>query len=131
MNIKALCFSAVAAITIAVSAQSAEAKTRIIIGLGQPGYCDPFFDDRCDDYQPYPVYRFYHRDRERHRDHIIDPYRLTCKDARWMLDEKGFDRVRATSCGGKYHVFKALRDGEPVIVKVRANSGRIVSVNYL
>lgn len=109
-----------------LSAQVAEAKVNVTIGIGQPGgYCyynyDPF---RCGGYGYYPRPGFY--------DPYPDSYdRVSCKEARWIVRERGFRDVRTASCGGKYHVFFGKKRGEIFRIKVYSRNGRIHSIRSI
>lgn len=124
MKMQSLFIAGAAALTIGLSAFSTSAKADVFIGIGigQPGYCDSYYDRRC--HNPRLFNRY---DDDRYE--LF--YRMTCKEARWMLDERGYNRVKAKICGGRYHVFTALRKGHKLLVKVSAQNGRIVSVNRL
>lgn len=116
-----------------LSAQVAEAKVNVIIGVGDHGYCykynDPF---RCGGYGYYyhPRPRFH----EPYPPIYDDPYyppiydRVSCREARWIVRERGFREVRTSSCGGKYHVFIAKKRGGVFRVKVYSRNGRIHSI---
>lgn len=134
MTFKPMIFAAIAAAGLALSAGAADAKTRIHIGtgfgFGYPGYgyggwCSPM-DPFCGGgfyprhgYHRYPVYR---------RDRMWDPYRLTCKEAAWKIDNWGYSNVRQVSCGGNFHVLKATKGGKRHTFRANANTGRIVRV---
>lgn len=118
------------AAAFSLSAQVAEAKVNVTIGIGQPGgYCyynyDPYrcggygYYPRPGSYDPYPG--------------SYDPYpdfydRVSCKEARWIVRERGFRDVRTNSCGGKYHVFIARKRGGIFRVKVYSRNGQIHSI---
>jgi hypothetical protein len=114
MTFKSLTAAAFGAALLVFSpvAPEASAKTKIIIGVGTPGWCYTHWDPGC------------HR-----RGFIYDPYRMTCKEAKWMLMERGYKAVNTKSCGGKYHTFFAKKKGHKLLIKVRAATGRIASVN--
>jgi hypothetical protein len=123
MNLKSLFIAGAAALTLGLSAMSSSAKADVFIGFGLGGsdYCQSHYDRRCRGFNRFD--RFYGYER-------YDLfYRMTCKEARWMLDERGYNRVKPRACGARYHVFSAIRKGLKVLVKVSAQNGRIVSVN--
>ena len=51
---------------------------------------------------------------------------VSCRDARYLLQDEGFRNVRLMSCGGTYHKFTARWRGHMFKVKVRARNGRII-----
>ena len=55
-------------------------------------------------------------------------HRMTCGAARNLVDHSGFSSVRARECAGKIYTFKARRHGRNFVVKVNANSRRIIGV---
>jgi hypothetical protein len=112
------------AAAFSLSAQVAEAKVKVHIGIGQPGgYCyynyDPF---RCGGYGYYPYPEHF----VPHPGYSYD--RVSCSEARWIVRERGFRDVRTTGCGGKFHVFIARKKGEIFKIKVYSRSGRIHSI---
>ena len=106
-----------------LSPQVAEAKVKIIIG--SPGYCYDNYDPyRCGGYGYYP------------RPGIYDPYpdyydRVSCQEARWSLRERGYRKIRTTSCGGKYHVFIAQKRGGIFKIRIYSRNGRIQSIRAI
>jgi hypothetical protein len=52
--------------------------------------------------------------------------RMSCGTARNLVDNSGFNKVRARDCGGKIYSFYATRKGAPYLVRVNAYTGRIV-----
>lgn len=138
----------IVAAAVAVSAlslpQAADAKTNVTIGIGVPGacvgnpyYCDQgpgwdggygYYDGYDDDWAP--GYGVYHPRRvQYHRDFIRDS--LRCKEARWLLEERGWRNVRARDCNGVSYTFTASRRGVVSLVRVNAYSGRITSIRRL
>ncbi len=116
------------AAAFSVSAQVAEAKVKVTIGIGEPGgYCyynyDPF---RCGGYGYYP------------RPGYFVPHpgsgfrdRVPCNEARMIVREHGFRDVRTTDCGGKLHSFIARKKGGVFRIKVYSRNGRIHSIRSL
>jgi len=52
--------------------------------------------------------------------------RLTCNQARRLVDRSGFNRVRVVECAGRTYTFRALnRKGNRVTVYVNSRSGAI------
>lgn len=58
-----------------------------------------------------------------------DPYyarRLSCNQARRLVDRSGYDNVKARDCSGRTYSFRATnRKGKRVIVYVNSQTGRI------
>ena len=111
-----------------VSAQVAEAKVKVFVGIGQPGgYCyynyDPF---RCGNYgyYPRPGYFVPHPDYD-YRD------RVSCGEARSIVRARGFHDVRTTDCGGKNHTFIGRKKGGIFQIKVYSRNGRIHSIRSI
>jgi hypothetical protein len=122
---KKILLAASLAVAFAVSAQVAEAKVKVVIGIGQPGgYCyynyDPF---RCGDYGYYPRPGYF-------VPHPSYGYgdRVSCSEARWIVRERGFRDVRTASCGGKTHAFIARKKGGVFRIDVYSRNGRIQSI---
>jgi hypothetical protein len=111
------------AAAFSLSAQVAEAKVKVIIGIGQPGgYCyynyDPF---RCGGYGYYPRPGYF-------VPHPIIRDRVSCREATWMLRDRGFHSIYATDCGGSSYSFIARKHGDKFKIKVNSYNGRILSV---
>jgi hypothetical protein len=111
----------------------AEAKTnvQIGIGIGVPGWGH----DRCYwDYNPrycglgYRPPGFYEPPRWRDPEPVYYG-RVSCREARQIVRERGFRRVQTERCGGRYHEFIGLRRGEPYLIKVRSRNGAIRSID--
>jgi hypothetical protein len=102
-------------------APASEAKTNVQIYLGVPFYSQ----------QVGPGWRYltgygwydygkYGDFRQRNRN------RLTCNQARRLVDRSGYDNVRAIQCNGRVYVFKAEnRRGKRVNVRVNSRSGAV------
>lgn len=101
----------------------AEADVRVYFGVPfhpyrvGPGwrYYDGYGWYDYDRYGPFrPVYR--------------DPYydKLTCKQARRLLDRRGFDDIDTRDCSGRTYSFRATnKKGKRVTVYVNAYTGEI------
>lgn len=144
--IRNLVVAAAVAASAFILPQTAEAKTNIYIGIGggcvgNPYACDyppgwqghgdyddyePGYDDDADyAYRPRQLYRpRYVRDLA-----IRDS--LTCKGARFMLEERGWRNVRPRDCRGTSYTFLASRRGVVSVVRVNSYSGRITSIRRL
>jgi len=73
------------------------------VGVGTPYYYG---------YGAYPdVYYPYHR------------RKLSCWQARELVRDRGFRRVRTIECFGRIYTFRAMRLGHPVTINVNARTG--------
>ncbi len=111
------------AAAFSLSPQVAEAKVKVFIGT--PGYCYDHYDPyNCGGYGFYPGPRVY--------DRYPDFYdRISCKEARWIVRERGFRDVKTTSCGGKFHVFIGRKRGDIFRIKIYSRNGRIHSIHEI
>jgi len=145
---KKILMAAGLAAAFTLSAHVAEAKVNVIIGIGNSGHCynhySPiycggygYFPRRSYGYFPHGSYGYYPRlgFYDPYPPFYDDPYRpnydydrVSCKEARWIVRERGFRDVRTTSCGGKYHVFVAKKRGGVFRIKVYSRNGRIQSI---
>lgn len=57
-------------------------------------------------------------------------YGFSCREARWIVRDYGFQRISTESCG-RIHVFVGWRGGHPHLIKVRRGNGAIVSVRHI
>ena len=121
------------------SAQVAEAKVNVIIGIGGPGYCYDHYDSfHCGGYgyRPHPgFYDPYPPSYDDPYPPAYDPYdgydRVSCDEARWSLRERGYHDIRIRSCGGHYYVFIASKHHRAFVIKVSSRSGEIRSIRPL
>jgi hypothetical protein len=51
--------------------------------------------------------------------------RISCGEARSLVRDRGYYRVRRLSCGGRIHSFEAFRRGRLWLVTVHARTGNI------
>jgi hypothetical protein len=51
--------------------------------------------------------------------------RISCGEARSLVRDRGYNRVRRLSCGGRIHTFEAFRRGRLWLVTVHARTGNI------
>jgi len=51
--------------------------------------------------------------------------RISCGEARSLVRDRGYNRVRRLSCGGRIHSFEAFRRGRLWLVTVNARTGNI------
>jgi hypothetical protein len=108
MFAKKVVFAAVLAAPLAFLASPASADDvdlRVGIGIGTPRYYG---------YGAYPdvYYPYYRR-------------KLSCWQARELVRDRGFNRVRTIECFGRVYTFRALRRGKPVTINVNARTGAI------
>lgn len=122
------------AAAFAVSAQVAEAKVKVTIGIGEPGgYCyynyDPF---RCGDYgyYPRPGYFVPHPGYGYGDDYDYGD-RVSCREARGILRDRGYRDVRSINCGGRLHTFIAKKRGDVFRIKIYSRNGRIQSIRRI
>ena len=57
--------------------------------------------------------------------YVGDDDYTNCDEAKDIVREEGFRKVRLIACGGRYHVFSARRDGIRYQVKVNRRSGEL------
>ena len=50
--------------------------------------------------------------------------KLTCNQARRLIDRSGYDRVQVRECEGQTYTFRAVRNGKRVTVNVNARTGK-------
>lgn len=109
MNLRnALCAVALAVpMTMAGATQSmADTDVDVRFGIGFPGY----------GYSHSPRYG---GDYDFHR-----PYRrLSCWQAKQLVRDRGFHRVRKIECNGRVYTFEAVRRGRIVLVNVNSRTG--------
>jgi hypothetical protein len=109
-----------------LSPQVAEAKTKVIISIGEPGgYCyynyDPF---RCGDYG-------YYRRPGLFIPHPIIRDRMSCREAVWELRDHGYRNIITTDCGGRSYTFIAKKRGGKFRIKFDSYRSRISSVRLI
>lgn len=112
----------IAGLAIAVSAvalqpvEKAQARVNVDIGFAVPGpvYYGDYYRPRYY-YAPRPVY--------------YD--RITCGQARRVIRQRGFYRIRAVRCHGASYVFHAKKRGMWWRMNVRARTGSIYRVRHL
>jgi hypothetical protein len=63
------------------------------------------------------------------RDLLVDRlYRVTCAEARDIVEDRGYSRVKTLSCGGVNYKFRALREGKAYVIRVSRRTGAFTSV---
>jgi hypothetical protein len=107
----------------AASAKVAEAKVNVTIGVGGfPAYCEYRYDPiHCRGfghrYRPgYPLYDDDYGDR------------ISCREASWIVRERGYRRVSTVECRGSSYTFVAQKRGRNFQIKVHSYSGDIISI---
>jgi hypothetical protein len=141
MALKTTLAAAFAAVTMMlVPMSAAEAKTKVVIGIGGPVYGGIGYYHgcgknkwRCHNYRRHayigitpriPVYAGgYYAPRHAGK--------LSCSAARNMVDHSGFNHVKARDCKGKVYSFSASRKGHRYLVRVNAHTGRIVGTGRI
>lgn len=122
---------AVFAIMIAVFTlqpiDKAEAKVNVHIGVGSGYYGDPYYG-RPRYYPPQPYYGggYYAPPRPVYR-----PYRarrISCRQGRRIVRNRGFYKVKARDCRGRNYVFHGRKNGRKYRIRMRSRNGRIYSV---
>jgi hypothetical protein len=63
------------------------------------------------------------------RDLLVDRlYRVTCAEAKDIVEDRGYSRVKTLSCGGVNYKFRALRGGKAYVIRVSRRTGAFTSV---
>lgn len=128
MTFKSILAVGMTALALAGFTSTAEAKTKVYIGIGAspmwsddcqwigshyhcfgPRYIRPSFEPR------YGVF-----DDESHLVH-----RIACGEARSMVRERGYKKVITKDCDGKSYSFTGSKNGHRYLVKVNAHTGRM------
>jgi hypothetical protein len=105
MLLKRMLMTAALALPLAVAATPASADDFDVdfrVGIGTPHYHG---------YRAFPDGYF--------------PYRrkMSCWQARELLRDRGFRRVRTLECNGRVYTFRVYRRGRPVVISVNARTG--------
>jgi len=134
MILKGTLAAAFVAALITFSPAPAKADTDIRIGIGfgswAGGPCGGHYRNR---YRCWPRYRggrwvpYYYPYRSYY---APARYGFSCNEARWIVRDHGFRRIRAESCG-RIHVFIGWRNGHPHLIKVRRSNGAIISIRHI
>ncbi len=116
----------------------AEAKTKIVIGIGSPYYGGYYGGSYCYN-RPYkcrpaprPYYfkyaptRYYYDYDYRYDYRRKHSAKLSCNAAAKIVDSSGFNHVSKRDCSGSVYSFNAKRKGKSYRVSVSAQTGRIV-----
>ena len=117
--------AALAAATFAFQPTTAEAGSNVQFhfGVGTPYYGHGYYGGHG--YHRGPVYYGHSTYAPRPR------YRVSCRQARHILRDRGFHRIRVRNCQGRRYVFKARRGGDWWVIKVSSRSGRILKARPL
>lgn len=113
----------VAAFSAFQPVEKAEARVNVDIGIGVPYYGNGRY------YEPY----YYAAPRRRYYAPRPAPRRygrLSCGEARRIVRNHGYRRVRAIDCSGNRYTFHAMRGGEWYRIRMRSRTGRIYKVQY-
>jgi hypothetical protein len=103
---------------LAGQAEPAKADVDFHIGIGTPGYYSPYYG-----YGPYYGYSPYYGGYDYYAPR---KYRkLSCGQARAILRDRGYRKIRTRDCDGRTYSFIARRKGETFIVHVNSRSGAI------
>ncbi len=118
--LKSLMIAGSVAVSALLMTTGADAKTRVGIYFGVPFY----------DYQAGPGWRYYDGygwyDYGRYGDVNRRDQRMSCGEARRLVDRSGYNRVRVVECSGRTYTFRALnRRGNLVTVYVNSRSGAV------
>ena len=103
------------AVSLAAFALPNEAEAKVVIYFGTPHY----------DYQVGPDYRYRDGYGWYQPGYFFDRGRLSCREAKWRVRERGFRNVSTIECRGRTYTFEASRRGNRVIVYVDSRSGRV------
>jgi hypothetical protein len=115
---KLIVASAFAALVGFGMSTAAEAKTNFQLYLGYPHY----------DYRPGDDYRYRDGYGWYNPGYRVRPQynvRLSCNEARREVRRKGFRNVSAIECNGRTYTFRAVRNGNRMIVYVNSRSGAV------
>jgi hypothetical protein len=85
----------------------ADTDVDVRFGVGLPGF----------GYSNYPYYDDYY---------VPRPYgKLSCWQAKRLVRDRGFHRVRTIECNGRVYTFEAIRRGRIVMISVNARTGAL------
>jgi len=117
-------------------AASAEAKTKVVIGIGTPIYGGIYGGSYCYN-RPYrcrvaprATYFTYAPKRYYNDYYYRKPSaKLSCNAAAKIVDSSGFNQVSKRNCSGSVYSFNAKRKGQAYRVSVSAQTGRIIGTS--
>ena len=58
-------------------------------------------------------------------------FRVSCAEARKIVQDRGYQKVRAAKCGARQHQLTGWRNGKKYLIKVNGYNGDIWSINRL
>ena len=121
--LKKILMAAGLAAAFSLFSQAAEAKVNVFIGIGEPGgYCYYNYDPlRCGGYGYYPHPGYF-------VPHPIFRDQLSCREATWMLRDRGFRNIVATDCRGSSYTFLARKRGGEFRIRINSYNGRVISI---
>jgi hypothetical protein len=113
MNLRnVFCATALAVPMLLIGATQSMAGTDVDVrfGIGMPGYgygysSYPYYDDDYYGQRPYG--------------------KLSCWQAKQLVRDRGFYRVRTLDCDGRVYTFQAIRHGRIVLINVNARTGAL------
>jgi hypothetical protein len=59
---------------------------------------------------------------------VVPPSKVSCHDAKAIIEKYAFDHVSAQNCGGDVYTFAATRTGKKFLIKVGALRGELIEV---
>jgi hypothetical protein len=131
MALKTTIAAGLAAITMALFAgNAAEAKTRVVIGIGTGGWGAHScwgWHRRCG-WHPRAGYYYHTPGRVVIYSNVHNGGRkaLSCASARRVVDRGGYNGVKTNDCRGDVYTFNARKNGKLYRVKVNARTGNII-----
>jgi hypothetical protein len=149
MALKTTIAAALAAVTLGLFAGSAaEAKTRVVIGVGNVGWgAHGCWNGRRHHCGWHNGRRYHNRGYVYLGGHYRGPHNrvvvytkggygsrggvISCGRAAGIVDRNGFSAVRAKDCRGEVYSFNARKHGKSYRVKVNAYTGRIIGSGRL
>lgn len=131
------------AASLAFVPEAATAKTTVNVGIGGWGggyYCGGHRRHCGWGNNWHYGWRHHHYYRHHYyRPHVVYYYggyntgyyrpglaRVSCGEAKLILRDRGYGRIVATDCSGRYLTFRARRGGHSYVLRVNARSGGVV-----
>ena len=139
MALKTTIAAGLAAITMTLFAGSAaEAKTRVVIGIGNFGWGVQSCWGRQRHCGWHPRQNYYHYTPRHHGKTVVylggngghaKGNRVSCAKASALVVRKGYNGVRINDCRGGVYTFNARKNGKFHRVRVNAYNGHIIRSN--